>query len=296
MKNPFSISYGYHLAQALAARRKQYFIESVENLYSDAASLRNNKLPIELVCMFGKTSLPDAMLCISSFLRYAGKPSTITAVSDGTLSIYDKRNIEKLVDSCQVIELDDILTRDLPNVILKRVKYHWIVRKMALLMTLPKSAPALFMDSDILFFPGANQLSNQLDIKADRPVYLKDCQQSFDKNILREQDPVSPPLNSGLLYLPKAIDWTLPVSRFSKLVHNTKVEDTANVICHFTEQTMCHLAFHNAKAISFDPMKFILQRDDQFKLRDNYAKNSSTICRHYVGPVRHKMWLAYNKC
>jgi len=57
----------------------------------------------------------------------------------------------------------------------------------------------------------------------------------------------------------------------------------------FTNQTMTHLTMHANGARALDPVKFVLQLDDQFQLADRYASNS-IVLRHYVNPVRHKFW------
>jgi hypothetical protein len=44
-----------------------------------------------------------------------------------------------------------------------------------------------------------------------------------------------------------------------------------------------------AGAAPLDPVKFVLQLDDQFELSDRYA-SPGLVLRHYVNPVRHKFW------
>jgi hypothetical protein len=52
---------------------------------------------------------------------------------------------------------------------------------------------------------------------------------------------------------------------------------------------MTHLTLHKNGAHRFDPAKYVLQLDDQFDFQDRYA-GSSLALRHYVNPVRHKLW------
>ena len=147
-------------------------------------------------------------------------------------------------------------------------------------MSLPENIPALYVDSDVLFFPQAIQLAD-LARRTDTPAfYLADCGLSADERLFRSPSEKARPVNTGVLLLFRPLDWSGAVERFLEL-------DGAPIF--FTNQTMAHLAMHANGAVPFDERHYVLQLDDQTIYRDAYASDHLAL-RHYVNPVRHKFW------
>lgn len=148
-------------------------------------------------------------------------------------------------------------------------------------MSLPLDGPALYVDSDVLFFPGAREISSLLSTAAPA-LYLADCQLSADERLFRMPREKNAPVNTGVLFLLRKMEWSLSFARFLD----------GGAPTFFTNQTMTHLAMHANGAQPLDPAKFVLQLDDQFQHRDRYA-GPELVLRHYVNPVRHKMWTSF---
>jgi hypothetical protein len=280
--NPLTIRYGYHAALWRGRRKRNWFSRRIDSLAVCNGDASLCELPIDLVCMLGSTAIPEVIVAVRSFLMHAGRPIRLLLVSDGTLSTYDTDLLESTLISCQVVELPDILNPTLPNSITTRLPDHWMIRKQALLMSLPKDRPALFVDSDIVFFPAAQELGADLASLGANPAYMVDLKPSFDHRLLRDGDELTPPLNSGLLYMPRPLNWSNAVNRFESLPSDAKLV--------FTDQTMSHLAFHEAGAMPLHPDRYMLRIDDQFEYRDRYTNKPGVVCRHYVNTIRHKMW------
>jgi hypothetical protein len=151
-------------------------------------------------------------------------------------------------------------------------------------MNLPQDGPALYLDSDVLFFAGANDLLDRVSDRNIAAFYLADCQFAGDERLLHEGKEKEHPANTGVLLLFQKLDWSLSVARFGEL-------DGAPTF--FTNQTMTHLTMHQNRTRPFDPSKYVLQLDDQFLFRDHYA-GAGLALRHYVNPVRHKFWTSLN--
>jgi hypothetical protein len=111
-------------------------------------------------------------------------------------------------------------------------------------------------------------------------LYLADCRLSADERLYRNEEEKKNPVNTGVLFLSRKIDWSQSIGRLLEL------DDAPNF---FTNQTMTHLAMIAAGALPLDPAKFVLQLDDQFEFADRYA-GPDLVLRHYVNPVRHKFW------
>lgn len=249
--------------------------------------ISSTRIPCEVVTMLGHSSLPDAVLAFQSMFRYAGVPERTTLISDGTLSPGSVKLLERVLAPAKVTSLQAVLSPSLPGVVAKRIDESWMVAKQAILMSFPQDRPTLFLDTDIVFFPAAERLASDLEELGDRPAFMCDAKPSFDERLFRTDDPREPPLNSGLLYLPVPIDWTKSVARFGQLPCRSPLA--------FTDQTMSHLAFHQAGALPMDQGRYVLQIDDQFQYRDSYANKPGIVCRHYVSSIRHKMWMLQDR-
>ncbi len=254
-------------------------------------------LPFEVFSYSGAAALPEQVASIRSFLRHAGRPKSFTIVSDGTHSVGDRKLLEQL-DPSVVFQEKVIasavegsrgetlkLTPPDPSAPLGMtlgdyLSHHFTGKQLALIMSLPCEGPALYLDSDVLFFPGAADLLVQAQ-RTDLPaLYLADCQFSGDERLLRSATEQQNPVNTGVLFLFRPLDWSLALARFGELTEQPTF---------FTNQTMAHLAMHANGAAPFDPAKYVLRLDDQTIYTDR-AAGSAIALRHYVNPVRHKFW------
>ena len=147
-------------------------------------------------------------------------------------------------------------------------------------MSLPQIGPALYTDSDVLFFPSAREIADLAQAQSVSAFYQADYQFSGDDRLIVDASERLNPANTGFLLLFRKLDWSLGLERLQMLKGEPNF---------FTNQTVTHLCLHANGARPFDPRKFVLQVDDQTIYRDRYA-GSSIAMRHYVNPVRHKFW------
>jgi hypothetical protein len=227
--------------------------------------------------------LPEQIASIRSFLRYVGRPKSFTVVSDGSHSSRSVRLLEQVDTSVSVTTTGE-LPPGLPEKLERYLQRHPTGKQLALIMSLPRDDAALYVDSDVRFFPAAADLSSQCELKNVPAYYLADCQFSGDERLLRDTAEQTEPVNTGVLFLFKKLDWSLSINRFLELEGEPSF---------FTNQTMAHLTMHANGAGPFDPAKYVLQLDDQFLFCDRYA-GSGLALRHYVNPVRHKFWTSLN--
>jgi hypothetical protein len=270
-------NFGYHFARAKGrAIRSLYrtFLSRLPQIESPRS------FPFEVFSYSGEAALPEQIASIRSFLRHVGRPTHFTVVSDGTYSEQSRRLLKRLDPSVSISDANDWLPGDLPPEIYPYLKTHPTGRQLALIMSLPKNAPVLYLDSDVLFFAEAKDLHAYTEARDVSAFYLPDCRFSGDERLLRDPAEGNDPVNTGFLLLFQKLDWSASVRRFLEL------EDAPNF---FTNQTMTHLAMHANGAVPFDPRKYVLQLDDQFIYPDRYA-NPGIAMRHYVNPVRHKFW------
>ena len=237
-------------------------------------------LALDVYSYSGEAALPEQVASIRSFLRFAGRPQKFTVVSDGTHPRGSVALLRSLDPSVAVSEVANWLPADLPERLRDYLTDHPTGKQLALIMSLPRHGPALYVDSDVLFFQGAGK-PDTFALSKDAPAYyLADCRLSADERLFRDAAEKQQPVNSGVLLLNRELDWSLASRRFLELNAEPNF---------FTNQTMTHLAMHANGAQPLDPGKFVLQLDDQFIYRDRYAGPALAL-RHYVNPVRHKFW------
>ena len=271
---------GYHLARTQARAVRAAYAAALPAIVS--RGLKNTSTLSFNVCSYsGRAMLPEQIASIRSLLRHAGRPNRFVVFSDGT---HSEKEIELLrrIDHCvevRPVPRSDAFTGDMRAYL----EHHPTGRQLALMMTLPLEEPTFYVDSDVLFFPGATNADTLLSATAAAPaLYLADCQLAADERLFLHPDERANPVNTGMIYFRRKLDWSIAVDRFREL--------NGASIFH-TNQTLTHLAMHANGAAPLDPAKFVLQLDDQFIHRDLYAR-ADIVARHYVNPVRHKFWTA----
>jgi hypothetical protein len=276
-------NYGYHLARAEGAAMRRLYAARLSTLVRRPVRIER-MLPFEVFSYSNEDAVPEQVASIRSLLRFAGRPKSFTIVSDGSHSQRSRDLLEK-IDPCVCIEeVTEHQPSDVPPEASSYLANHPTGRQLALVMSLPKrNEPAFYIDSDVLFFPGARALSS---LSAPSPaLYLADCRLSADERLFRDETEKGNPVNTGVLFLGQRIDWSISFERLLAL---------DGPPTFFTNQTLTHLAMKRAGAAPFDSRKFVLQLDDQFEWRDRYAARD-LVLRHYVNPVRHKFWTALSR-
>jgi hypothetical protein len=273
-------NFGYHFARWEGDLRRQTYRALLPKIVSRKVQ-PVCAVPLEVYSYSGEAMLPEQVRSIRSFLRHVGRPTSFTVITDGS---HREESIALLKEIDQVIAVrpaGEHLPPNLPEKFRHYVTTHPTGKQLGLTMSLPRNGPAFYADSDVLFFPGASNLVRDSTVLDAPALYLQDCQDcSADARLWRRPNESIHPVNSGLLLLLRPIDWSLAIERFLEL------EGEANF---FTNQTLVHLVMHANGARPLDPARYVLQLDDQFIYPDRYAA-PHLVLRHYVNPVRHKMW------
>ena len=208
-----------------------------------------------------------------------------TVVSDDTYTT-SSLDLLKSIDKCvAVASAPEWVPAEATGQLREYLTTHPTGKQLALIMSLPVSGPTLYTDSDVLFFQGAAVFAGLNSDNTAPARYLADCQVSADERLFRDPAERENPVNTGVLFLRRKMDWQAGISRFLEL------EGEPNF---FTNQTITHLAMHANGARALDPRKFVLQLDDQFVYPDRYAGPAIAL-RHYVNPVRHKFWTSLTR-
>jgi hypothetical protein len=228
----------------------------------------------------GEDTLPEQIASIRSFLVCVGRPKSITVLSDGSHSSAGIRLLEQVDPSVRVCQSLPILPANLSEQVRTYLTTHPTGKQLALIMSLPKNGPALYVDSDVRFFPGASDLRPITRTEGVSAFYLADYRFSGDDRLLIDPMEKRNPANTGFLLLLRKLDWSLALQRLTEL---------KGPPVFFTNQTVVHLCMHANGAVPFDPLRYILRVDDEFVYGDQFASPAVTM-RHYVHQIRHKFW------
>jgi hypothetical protein len=273
-----SPNFSYHFALWLgnALRRLYRFLLPVVLLFKKTV---RRSFPFEVFAYSSDSMLPEQVASIRSFLRHVGRPKSFTVVSDGSHSDRSIRLLKRIDRSVSVTAAQPAPAGS-PARLESYLNSHPTGKQLALIMSLPREGPSLYLDADVRFFAAALDLLARAGAKDLSAYYLADCKFAGDGRLLRSASEEDEPVNTGVLFLFRKLDWSLSVGRFLEL----EGEPT-----FFTNQTMTHLTMHENGASPFDPAKYVVQLDDQCVFADRYAGGSLAL-RHYVNPVRHKFW------
>lgn len=276
-------NFGYHFARWVSdLRRKAYCALLPAIVYRSV--YRSRLVPLNVYSYSGEVTLPEQVRSIRTFLRHVGRPKSFTVITDGSHSTRSIELLKKIDPVVSIRPTGEHLPRDLPEKFRHYVTTYPMGKQLGLIMSLPRNGPALYVDSDVLFFPGAANLIQDFTSKEAPAFYLPDCRDySADSRILLGAHEALRPVNSGVLMLLRPLDWSLGIRRFLEL------EGEPNF---FTNQTIVHLVMHANGALPLDATRYVLQLDDQFIYPDRYA-SPYLVLRHYVNPVRHKFWTMF---
>lgn len=272
-------NFGYHLARTRGAVARDAYRLLLPLIVRHGIDPPQT-IDFDVFAYSSETMLPEQIVSIRSFLKYAGRPNSFTVVSDGTHRPNSLSLLQE-IDSCvRLADARDFGPPDSSSRLHDYLANHPTGKQLAAIMSLPLERPALYVDADVLFFPGAAEVADLLHNQELPALYLRDCQAAGDNRLLRDPAEAANPVNTGVLFFLQKLDWSLAIERFQQLDGGPNF---------FTNQTMTQLAMHANRAGQFDPAKFILALTDQFQFGDRYA-GDNIILRHYVNPVRHKFW------
>lgn len=270
---------GYHSARLQGNIVRHLYSKSIATL-AKRPLRQSRRVPVSVYSFSCHKDLPEQVASIRSFIKYVGVPDKFAVVSDGSYNERDAHILCSIHSCVAVANYESIVMKELPDAVASFAHISPYGKKLALAMSLPILNATIMVDADVLFFRGAETLAELINGDSAEAWYLLDAQASLDHRMMVTEEKQGNPVNCGFMLLKKPLDWTLSMQRLSQL-KGTPIP--------FTEQTVIHFAMHESGAKLLCAEKFVLRLDDQVYYTDWYAGKAIAL-RHYVGPVRHKMW------
>jgi hypothetical protein len=260
-----------YLSTSIAQRHRKTFLKKFRYEWLNEIKKQIN---IQVISFSGKKQFADQLYSLTSFYRNVGRPISWNIYSDGS---YTSSEIEifSLIRGVKVSDVN-IKKSNIPENYFK--KYPTLLKVEILKQFQSHSDTIVFSDSDILFYP---KFSEFLDIFQEANWYLVDEGTGyFEPGYKLPQG--QQPLNLGLLVLNKPINIDYVILYIAKKINQGSLH-------YWSDQT----AFHQLAQIEhFLPLSknyFFVGGNDAFSLSHCVDYNEIAL-RHFVGPVRHKMW------
>jgi hypothetical protein len=274
-----------HNKNRIQAIRRAFDGASPSDYVYNASPVKLEKLHVFSLCQ--GDAVPEQKLSILSFLRHVGTPARWSIVSDGSISESQAESLRSISPSVEVLDWRTFLCAANEACFERLSKYTIFAKKFALMSNLPDRGFVVYVDTDILFFEGAQRFRELLSDLGEKCYYQKDLMGCLDPSFLTETELEAPPLNAGFVVQGKRVDWSVPIARLNtKLSQLTPVESMGDL--GVLEQSASHLAHYLAGSIPLDE-RYALQISDRFDQEDRFS-GPDFVMRHYVRPVRHKMW------
>jgi hypothetical protein len=241
------------------------------------------EIPVHVVAFSSASDLPEQIASLRSFLRFVGRPLSITVTSDGSHDERERRLLRRVERGVSVMRYDEYARSDLPARVLRYAEVHPMGKKLMVIASL-RSFPALYVDSDVLFFPAAGEPSVHAILSARRTMYLQQgWSVGYDRRVLPESEGAA--VNAGFLILSEPLDWNAAFARMP-------AEPTSDDL--YLEQTLVHIAMRSAGATPLPAGAWAVHGRDHFRYRDSEDPRE-TVLRHYVSMTRYKFWLALSR-
>lgn len=228
--------------------------------------------------------IEEQILSILTLIYWVGKPQSWTIYSDGTYSNEQVQLLQSLGDFIKVKLWDENKTSSTlvgyESYMTDYASNHALGKRFCAYTTHKVDVPTIFLDSDVLFYQQA-PIFLEVALREGGHWFLPDIGWgTLDSRYTEHHGREMFQLNGGFFITCPGFSWE-PALDFLRFANN-KFE-------YFTEQTATHIAFQKQSGKPLNSLYFVLSTSDQFQFNLHYQTSEIAI-RHYVNPVRHKMW------
>jgi hypothetical protein len=244
---------------------------------------------VRIFCFCGERQACEEILSILSFLRHVGIPSSWTVVSDGSITTETQERLKGLHPVVAMAKWDDFLTEGNRAAVEPYAAKNVWGKKLALFTAMPADGVSVYIDSDILFFPGAQHLRYLL-LHPDGNWFMEDYGFGMAPGLLNEEEKSRTIVNAGFLIQATPIAWDGPLARLTHYFQTQPEVAWAHLGLHFSEQTVAHLGYHSSGARALPKDRYIMRLEDDYRVKDFYL-TPETVLRHYFNRSRLKLWL-----
>lgn len=274
MRIPGYGRFAKRVSKQIAHKNKEQFINNIHSIFSRLNFEEANKINIELMSFSGFGGFWDQIFSMMSWVKNVGVPKRWIIYSDKCHSEEQKSIFSKfpfVTYSDWDVNYENDLGSDTSN-------FSWQIKKFISFSKHFYQGTTIFSDSDILFYPS---FKNYLPIIKQGNWFLPEPSEAHVIKSANEEKKAMYNFNAGFFILEKQLDFSPAISY---LYSEAAWDD------YFSDQEALNIIIHNLDHVDIlDPRVFYLTVNDHFKI--SHASNYENIAmRHFVGPVRQKMW------
>ncbi len=249
-------------------------------------SSRNKKAVVAVLC--GQHQFLEGLWSLSSWMRQLSSVMNAVLLLDGKVSAGEEELFHKLFPDGLLLELDAFLAgRSLPPYLNRFVLNNWTAKKLAAVFELQKEYSVLYSDCDVIAFDYPSEIIDS--IKENRSAFMCDpVGYDLDPWLTRRAEeagiPVTNHFNAGLAYVPQG---EMKDSVLKAMLGDWQPHFNS----HHAEQTLFSILLDPKVTRPLTPERYALSWQGVW-LFEKDLDNRSLVCRHYVGPIRHRMYLS----
>jgi hypothetical protein len=242
-------------------------------------SCKNFHPDFDIISFSGIKDFEEQALSIYSFLFHAGTPRKWTVYSDGSYTSKEKEFLLKKFNFLEVKEWNHNKELENNELLSSYLKVCPLSKKLRVVLGHEYERQTIYVDSDIVFYKNSFAYFNS-NLLQKGLWYLADTNWGTIPSTGLNNDEHMFELNSGVMILNREFSLD-PTWEYLKNL-NFQYE-------YFSEQSSFNFSFKKQNATVLDPRQFIVDTEDQFDFSMSYESYTIAL-RHYVNPVRHKMW------
>ena len=269
-----------YLARKKSESLKKSFIVSHQDLIKKNLSASPGKFEGTLLGFSGDHYFYEQLYSSLSFIRNVGLPDKWIIVSDGTYTAKQK-NILELIPNLQIVNFDEIIDKNF-KMLDPLIEAHRLGKFATTYFSILNKVEErlIYMEADVLVFPSFNKYQH---LFKKNNWYLTDTAPHFDSYYSEENKMPMFPVNNGFAIYNSRPPLEVACNYFVDRLKDGKFE-------YFTPQSASQLMIdQDTDSRFFDPRYFVVSGSDHFKFAVGHLPQNIAL-RHYVGPVRHKMW------
>lgn len=259
------------ISQRIASVNRKSFRSWIN--HNGLLGIEKKSVDIDLVSFSGTRDLNEQLISIASFLRYVGVPLNWYLYSDGSHTVDEISFLRDLFPFVKIQNWDINKLDQYWEIIEPYSKFSPASKKIQVIAGHKYERTTIFTDSDVLFGPLLNDY-------IDSEIFKENCWYMSDVPLAHLKSEGMFAFNFGFMIFNQEFN-------FEEVFESLK--SLEGQYTYFSDQTAFGEAFRNQHGKVLDPRTFILDTSDQFTFQTN-SKPWLMACRHYVNPVRHKMW------
>ena len=238
------------------------------------------QISLELVTFVDSKNFTDLLLSILSLIHSAGLPHRWTIYMDDAFSPEQQEIFNQFP-----FLIGKPWNENVPENEQEKYTGKWQFRKYLCFTNHSFTVTTVFLDSDVLFY---EQFDKYKEYLYEGNWYLPEPVDAFsmDEEISKRKDykPGMYIVNAGFMVLNKRPPWDIGLQYLGDClrIHSKN---------YFIDQSALNMVYVNdPNAKILEPRIFHVSTVDHFDL--SFVKTSDLAIRHYVGPIRYKMWQA----